>query len=127
MYSVEYFGRRNVSAKAFFDLPNGHKKTINHLDVSINDVTVTNQKSSHINIQYIHTQCSWQFKQSDCFAISDYDVIIFTALGGEYKAKQNRCRKMGVLPKFESKNVLKIQVMHPSFDDSEGLKKLHGV
>ena len=27
------------------------------------------------------------FKQSDWLAISDYDVI-FTALGGEYKAKQ---------------------------------------
>ena len=28
---------------------------------------------------------------------------MFTALGGEYKAKQNRCRKLGVLLKFQSK------------------------
>ena len=31
----------------------------------------------------IHTQWSWWFKQSDWFAISDYDVI-FVTLGGEY-------------------------------------------
>ena len=31
-----------------------------------------------------------------------------TALGGEYKAEQNRCRELGVLPKFQSKTVLKI-------------------
>ena len=32
-----------------------------------------------------------------------------TALGVEYKAKQNRCRELDVLPKFQSKNFLKIQ------------------
>ena len=49
------------------------------------------------------------FKQSDWFAISDYSDVIFTTLGGEYKAEQNRCRELGVLPKFYSKNFLKIQ------------------
>ena len=36
---------------------------------------------------------------SNALAISDYDVI-FTALGGEYKAERNRCRELAVLPKF---------------------------
>ena len=45
-------------------------------------------------------------KQSDWFAISDYDVI-FTALGGEYKVKQNHCRKLGVLPSFRVRTFLK--------------------
>ena len=58
-------------------------------------------------------------------AISDYDVI-FTALGGEYKAEQNHCRELGVLPKFQSKNFLKIQE-YLSVDDFEGKKRLHGV
>ena len=49
--------------------------------------------------------------------VSHYDVI-FTALGGEYKAKQNHCRLLGVLPKFQSENVLKTQE-YPSVDDSE--------
>ena len=49
-----------------------------------------------------------------------------TALGGEYKAEQNRCREPDVLPKFQSKNVLKIQV-YPSVDRFEGKKRLHGV
>ena len=57
-------------------------------------------------IYHIHTQWSWWFKQSDWFAISDYDVI-FTALGGEYKAKQNRCRELGVLPSFRVRTFLK--------------------
>ena len=48
----------------------------------------------------------YRLKQSDCFAISDYDVI-FTALGGEYKAKQNRCRELGVLPSFRVRSFLK--------------------
>ena len=50
----------------------------------------------------IHTQWSWWFKTSDWFAISDYDVI-FTVLGGEYKAEQNRSRELCVLPKFHTK------------------------
>ena len=58
--------------------------------------------------------------QSDWLAISDYDVI-FTALGGEYKAEQNRCRELGVLPKFHSKAFLKIHE-YPSADDFEGKK-----
>ena len=57
--------------------------------------------------------------------MSDYDII-FTALGGEYKAEQNRCRELGVLPKFDSKSFLKIQ-KYPSVDDFEGKKRLHGV
>ena len=65
------------------------------------------------------------FKQSDWLAISDYEVI-FTALGGEYKAEQNRCRKLGVLPKFHSKALLKIHE-HPSADDFEDKRRLHGV
>ena len=48
---------------------------------------------------------------------------IFTTLGGEYKAKQTRRRKLGVLPKFQSKNFLKIWE-YPSVDDSEGKKRL---
>ena len=47
-------------------------------------------------------------------------------LGGEYKAKQNHCCKLVVLPEFQSKNFLPIQE-HPSVDDSEGKKRLHGV
>ena len=58
-------------------------------------------------------------------AISDYDVI-FTALGSDYKAEQNRCRELGVLPKFHSKAFLKIHE-YPSADDFEGKKRLHGV
>ena len=50
----------------------------------------------------------------------------FTAVGGEYKAEQNRCRELGVLPKFHGKNFLKIQE-YPSVDDFEGKKRLHGV
>ena len=50
-------------------------------------------------------------------AISYYDVI-FTALGGEYKAEQNRCRELGVLPKFHSKAFLRIHE-YPSADDFE--------
>ena len=38
------------------------------------------------------------------------------ALGGEYKAEQNRCRELGVLPKFHSKAFLKIHE-YPSADD----------
>ena len=57
--------------------------------------------------------------------MSDYDVI-FTALGGEYKAEQNRCRELGVLAKFQSKAFLKIHE-YPSSDDFEGKKRLHGV
>ena len=45
-------------------------------------------------------------KQSDWFAISDYDVI-FTALGGEYKAEQNRCRELGVLLSFRVRTFFK--------------------
>ena len=66
------------------------------------------------------------FKQSDWFAISDYSDVIFTTLGGEYKAEQNRCRELGVLPKFYSKAFLKIHE-YPSADDFEGKKRLHGV
>ena len=41
------------------------------------------------------------------------------ALGGEYKAEQNGCRELGVLPKFQSKTFLKIHE-YPSADDFEG-------
>ena len=41
--------------------------------------------------------------------------------------KQNRCRELGVLPKFHGKNFLKIQVEYPSVDDFEVKKRLHGV
>ena len=47
-------------------------------------------------------------------------------LGGEYKAEQNRCRELGVLPKFHGKAFLKIYE-YPSADDFEGKKRLHGV
>ena len=46
--------------------------------------------------------------------ISEYDII-FTMLGGEYKAAQNRLCELGVLPKFHRKNLLKIQE-YPSVD-----------
>ena len=52
-------------------------------------------------------------------------VKILKALGGECKAKQNRYRKLGVLPTFQSNNFLKIQE-YPSVDDSEDKKRLHG-
>ena len=45
---------------------------------------------------------------------------------GEYKADQNRCRELGVLPKFQSKTFLKIHE-YPSADDFDGKKRLHGV
>ena len=57
--------------------------------------------------------------------MSDYDVI-FTALGGEYKAQENRCRELVVLPKFHSKGFFK-RHEYPSADDFEGKKRLHGV
>ena len=44
----------------------------------------------------------------------------------EYKAEQNRCRELDVLPKFQSKTFLKIHE-YPSADDFEGKKRLHGV
>ena len=50
-------------------------------------------------------------------SISKNNCLIFTALGGEYKAKQNHCRELGVLPKFHSKAFLKI-LEYPSADDS---------
>ena len=52
--------------------------------------------------------------------------MIFTTLGGEYKADQNRCRELDVLQKFHSKAFLKIHE-YPSADDFEGKKRLHGV
>ena len=54
------------------------------------------------------------------------NCYIFTALAGEYKAEQNRCRELGVLPKFLSKAFLKIHE-YPNADDFEGKKRLHGV
>ena len=42
-------------------------------------------------------------------------------LGGEYKAEQNHCREMGVLPKFRSKAFLKTHE-YPSADDFQGKK-----
>ena len=44
----------------------------------------------------------------------------------EYKAEQNRCRELGVLPKSHSKAFLKINE-YPSADDFEGKKRLHDV
>ena len=81
--------------------------------------------SEYCWLVYIHTEWSWWFKQSDWSAISNYDAI-FTALGGKYKAEQNRCHELGVLPKFHSKNFLKIQE-YQSVDDFEGKKRLHAV
>ena len=49
--------------------------------------------------------------------------VIFTALG---ESKLNRCRELGVLPKFQRKNILKIQECL-SVDDFEGKKRLDGV
>ena len=41
--------------------------------------------------------------------------------------KQNKIAVvLDVLPKFQSKNFMQIQE-HPSVDDSEGKKRLHGV
>ena len=44
----------------------------------------------------------------------------------EYKVEQNRCRELGVLPKFHSKAFLKIHE-YPSADEVQGKKRLHGV
>ena len=52
--------------------------------------------------------------------------LTMTLFGGEYKAKQNRSRKLGVLRKLQSKDFSKIQE-YPSVHDSEGKKRLHGV
>ena len=49
-----------------------------------------------------------------------------SALGGEYKAEQNRCRELGVCQRFRVRTFLKIQE-YPSVDDLEGKKRLHGV
>ena len=67
-------------------------------------------------------------KQSDWFSISDYDAL-FTALGVEYKAKQNRCRELDVLPKFQSKNFLKKPewIFLCWINNFEGKKRLHVV
>ena len=47
---------------------------------------------------------------------------------GKYeKAEQNRCLELGVLPKFHSKNFLKILQEYPSVDEIKGKKRLHGV
>lgn len=52
---------------------------------------------------------------------------LFGSLSQSMKAKQNRCRGLGVLPiKFRSTNFLKLQE-YLSLDDSEGKKRLHGV
>ena len=59
---------------------------------------------------------------TDWLAISDYNVI-FTALGGEYKAEQTRCREQDVLPKFHSKAFLKVHE-YPSADEVEGKKRI---
>ena len=56
----------------------------------------------------------WRVKR-----LEDYGVI-FTALGGEYKAKQNCCRELGVLPSFRVRTLIfKIQE-YPRVDDFEG-------
>ena len=57
--------------------------------------------------------------------MSQYDVI-FTTRARQCKAEQNRCRELGVLPKFHGKAFLKIHE-YPSADDFEGKKRLHGV
>ena len=76
-----------------------------------NDVKVVSYTSTHPDMHVI--------------AISNHDVI-FTALGGEYKAGQNRYRELCVLPKFHSKAFLKIHE-YPSAHDFEGKNRLHGV
>ena len=53
-------------------------------------------------------------------------MTLFIALGGEYKAEKNRCRELGILPKFHNKAFLKIHE-YPSADDFEGKKRLHVV
>ena len=59
---------------------------------------------------------TWRGLFSEFYGIHD---VIFTALGGEYKAEQNRCRELGVLLKFHSKAFLKTHE-YPSADDFEG-------
>ena len=54
----------------------------------------------------MHTRWSWWLKQPDSFTVWDYEVI-FTALCAEYKAKQNCCRELGVLPSFRARTFLK--------------------
>ena len=52
---------------------------------------------------------------------------LFGFLSQSMKAKQNRCRGLGVLPiKFRRTNFLKLQG-YLSLDDFEGKKRLHGV
>ena len=51
-------------------------------------------------------------------------LVSYVGLGGEYKAEQNRCRELVVLPKFHSKGFFK---RHEYRSDFEGKKRLHGV
>ena len=71
---------------------------------------------------------TWNIKQvfNNLKTLHPPESFTLIALGGEYKAEQNRCRKLGVLPKFHSKAFLKINE-YPSADDFEGKKRLHGV
>ena len=41
-----------------------------------------------------------------------------------YKAEKNRCRELGVLPRFHGEAFLKIHE-YPNVDDFEGKKRLH--
>ena len=86
----------------------------------ITKATFLTELYTHSVLLVIQTICDW-------FAISDYDVI-FTALGGKYKAKEKNivCPKMSFLWKFHGKNFLKIQEF-ASVDDSESKKRLRGV
>ena len=76
---------------------------------------LTRRRTRPIYIYLVYTNAVLLVVQA-IWLVSHYDVI-FTALGGGYKAKQNHCRLLGVLPKFQSENVLKTQE-YPSVDDS---------
>ena len=86
----------------------------------ITKATFLTELYTHSVLLVIQTICDW-------FAISDSDVI-FTALGGKYKAKEKNivCPKMSFLWKFHGENFLKIQEF-ASVDDSESKKRLRGV
>ena len=80
--------------------------------------------NEHVNVGDISVQkTSLPITDLSIYTVQYHEL---SHLGSEYKAKQNRCCKLVVLPKFQSKNFMQIQE-HPSVHDSEGKKRLHGV
>ena len=93
MFSVNYFCRRNLPPKAFLDRQNGLKNNKVHLDVPINNVTVTtNRKSSYINISRLvllprceiharhtfHARCEFRQNYIPSLSCSPQFLLVFS-------------------------------------------------